>query len=214
MGGLDGPAEGLRFWSWWLDSHLTDRVHLPMSQGKRKRRLAYLREVFGILSRRRPFVTAYLGHTLVPDTLANAFPDAIFIRLRRDPVDNALSILKCMESENSEWFSVWPKECEEIGKLSPHERVAAQVYWLNRRLDDALVSQQYLEIAYERLCLKPHTEVSKVIAFCQEKGWNIGLRHDLPDEFKLKKGNPVENDDVRAIEDALAQLENSYGRLK
>jgi hypothetical protein len=112
--GLDGPAEGLRFWKWWLDCGLSDSDCHNLSEEKRHKRIVYLRRVLSVLIRRyQPFATAYLGHALVPDRVYNAFPNAVLIRLRREPVSNALSLLKSMRVKGWKGLASmngWPRK--------------------------------------------------------------------------------------------------------
>lgn len=215
VAGLSGPAEGLAYWQWWLDSGLTDGTSHNLSPFVLQRRVCYLRRTLSWLtSRSEPFVTAYLGHALVPDRVAEAFPAAVFIRLRRDPLDNALSLLKCMRDDAVKWFSVLPDECMDWNEASEHERVAAQVYWLNRRLDDALTAHQYLEIDYEALCHNPAVEIEKVRHHFSRRGIDIALKFPLPDRFSVQRADQGGNVDAQMVRKALDHLEDKYGKLR
>jgi|GEM_PF-2345149 len=213
--GLDGPAEGLRFWQWWLDCGLSDADCSTLPEGKLHKRIKYLREVLSILGRKgHPFATAYLGHSLVPDRVQKAFPDAILVRLRRDPVANAMSLLTSMRKNGSDWFSVTPRECEGLGRATEHERVAAQVYWLNRRLDDAASASEMLIVEYEKLCENPEREIERIRRWCYEKGVLVQRRFYLPKAFPFKRPELNADQDARKIGKALDDLEVKYGKLK
>lgn len=214
VGGLDGPAEGLRFWQWWFDCGLSDKDKNEFSEGKRRRRLHYLAQVLSVLTRRdRPFVTAYLGHALAPDRVYESFSGAVLIRLYRDPVSNGLSLLKSMRESQREWFSVFPKECEGLGNMTEHQRVAAQVYWLNRRLDDAGCSGEMLTLHYEALCQNPSKELEKIRERCKEKGISVDIKLPLPDHFEYKTLDLESDVDAIKIRYALNDLENNHGVL-
>ncbi|QNI02379.1 sulfotransferase [Halomonas sp. SH5A2] len=213
--GLDGPAEGVRFWQWWLGCGLTDSDCKTLSIRKRQKRVAYIRRVFSVLARRgQPFTTAYLGHALVPDRVQEAFPGAVLIRLRREPVSNALSLLKSMRQDGSNWFSVKPHECEGLDSATEHERVAAQVYWLNRRLDDAACAKAILTIHYEQLCENPEREIEYIRQWCKEKNVSVDRKFDLPIAFPFKYADLNADADAAKIREALNKLEEKYGKLE
>lgn len=215
VNGLDGPAEGLRFWRWWLDCGLSDRECETLPLDLRSKRASYLRRVLSVLNRTQgPFATAYLGHSLVPDRVREAFPGAVLIRLRRDPVSNALSLLKSMRANNTKWFSVFPSECSGFENLNEYERVAAQVYWLNRRLDDAECSSQMLTVHYERLCQFPEKELCRIRNWCVEKGVMVKSKFILPTHFEYKVADLDTNTDAIKIRSALDTLETKYGSLE
>lgn len=213
--GFDGPAEGLCFWRWWLDCGLTDKECATVSPALLEKRTRYIRKVFAFLSfKGPPFVSAFLGHSLLPDRVFQFFPGAVLIRLKREPVSNALSLLNSRRLNNSDWFSLKPRECEELQTLTEHEQVAAQVYWLNRRLDDAICFDQMFVVHYEDLCENPGREVERIRKFCCEKGLPIAQKFKLPAAFQFKKADFYLDRDAIAIREALDALEKKYGKLK
>ena len=216
--GLDGPAEGLHFWQWWLDCGLSDQNCKTMSIKKRERRSIYLCQVFSSLSRKgQPFATTYLGHALVPDRVHQAFPGAVLIRLRREPVSNALSLLQSTRASGGSvgWFSVIPRECEGLElTATEYDRVAAQVYWLNRRLDDATCASKMLTIHYEELCENPEREIERIRCWCQEKGLIVERKFGLPEAFAFKQANLNTDSDALKIREALNKLESKNGKLE
>lgn len=215
VGGLDGPAEGMRFWSWWLNSDLSDSHSKGWNEHCFSFKVRYLKKVIAVLTNRRsPFLTAYLGHALIPDYVSNVFPDAVLIRIIRDPVSNALSLLKSTRASGRLWFSVVPRECYEFESCDEYERVAAQVYWLNRRLDDAADSNRMLPVRYEDLCKNPDKEIGRIREWCRLNNVSVDLRFSLPSKFELKIPD-LENDvDAIRISSALNKIQKRYGKLK
>lgn len=215
--GLDGPAEGLRFWRWWLDCGLSDQSCETLTVNKRYRRSSYLLKVLSVLTRHkksRPFATAYLGHALVPNRVHRTFPGAALIRLRRDPVSNALSLLRSMRSHRCTWFSVVPRECYEYQTATAHERVAAQVYWLNRRLDKAACFTEFLTVHYETLCESPDKELERIRKWCYVKGITMEPKFPLPKQFSYKIADLEGDPDAIKIKQALNRLEEVHGKLE
>lgn len=215
ISGSDGPAEGLRFWKYWLGCGLSDNECLTTETEMSRRRVGYIRSVLsGLTDNKKPFVSAYLGHTLIPDYLHKCFPEAVTIRLRRDPIDNALSILTSMRDNNSHWFSLFTRQCLESEGLNEYERVASQVYWLNRRLDEAACETDMLEIRYEELCKDPVAIAKKIQTYCSLRGIKLEPKFELPPAFSYKHCDLPLNEDAKAIVEALNNLERQYGALK
>lgn len=215
ISGLAGPAEGLRFWQWWLDCGLTDADCETIPAAKLRRRSGYLRTVISVLARKgHPFATTYLGHALVPDRVHQAFPGAVLVRLKREPVSNALSLLKSIRANGSLWLSVKPQECEGLEAASEHERVAAQVYWINRRMDDASCADSMITIRYENLCKNPDKEIERLLHWCTERGIPVERKFELPEAFPFKNADVDSDPDAIRIRLALDELEQKHGKLK
>lgn len=212
--GMCGPAEGLRFWSYWTGCGLDESQEKPGSPAINERRVAYLRNVFSSLTTPdRPFLSGYLGHVLIADRLREWFPEAVFLRLRRDPLSNAMSILRCRQKQGGRWFSVFPRECESLQGADLHTQVAGQVYWLNRRLDALNDDERLVDIGYEKLCRSPDAEVRRIADCFNSLGLELNVKRMLPDRFDYKVTDPEESDDAARLASALRQMEEQHGVL-
>ena len=214
--GLGGQAEGMRFWRWWLDCGLEDSDCHCITPRLREKRVNYLRRILILLGdiTQTPFATAYIGHILVPDRVSNAFPGSILIRVRRDLAYNALSLLRAMQNSGQQWFSVRPDECKRQEITTPHEQVASQVYWLNRRLDEACCADSMVSIKYEDLCNNPQKVINKLQEYCALKGLIVSKKYKLPASLDKKKLKSSDKNDLIKIRVALSKLENKFGALK
>lgn len=212
VSGLFGPAEGLAFWKYWFANGLVEANHDNFSNSKLEKRVCFLRKVFSVITTpRRPFVSGYLGHLLMVRKLRKSFPNAIFFCLHRDPIENALSILRCREkSHSSKWFSVCPKECEGIKQANIYEQVAAQVYWLNKRLDEVDGSNVF-HTNYEDLCGAPEKVLDEFVEFCKKKDLKMEKVFDVPKLFKRRTYDSRDLDDCEKIRTAFKKLERKYG---
>lgn len=183
--GLCGPAEGLKFWSYWTGQGLNETsadadARRPGASGRAK----YLRKILAVLTRKdMPFVTGYVGHALAVAEMQSLFPGAIFVRLMRDPLSNACSILRIRERRHSRHFSVFPKECVQYKEADIYRQVAAQVHFLNRHIDAAIDHERTISISYEALCENPAREVNRVVDFCNARGLQVALKRPLPARF-------------------------------
>lgn len=185
VGGLSGPAEGMHFWTHWYGGGLDELENFHMDPSLEKR-TSYLKRVLAWLGKpERPVITGYLGHTLCVERLIKDFPDAIFVRLNRDPIDNALSIIACSEKSESSWFSVRPAEC--AGNVQPIEkRVVEQVFWIRRRID-SIQATNVIDVEYEDICNAPEKVIDRVIAFANTNGGCLTLSNRPPTAFAFKE---------------------------
>lgn len=226
--GLCGPAEGLRYWSYWAGAGLDERVMDAMNGGRARssdaprtdersvdaRRAAYLCRALSLLSEPgRPVITGYLGHALIVERLHRLFPDALFIRLHRDPLTNALSILRRRREEGGDWFSVFPRECAADLGGGLHREVASQVYWLNRRLD-AAEDDRTIHVDYDDLCRDPGAQLERIIRFGATRGFGLRRSRPLPERFEAGAARAGEADDARRLAEAVQRLEGRFGALR
>jgi hypothetical protein len=208
-----GPAEGRKFWTYWFGNDIDERSEAGVDLARTDRRMRYLRRVWSVLSSpERPILTGYLGHVLRWQKLEGYLPEVIFVRLHRDPVDNALSLLRCRRRHQADWFSVFPGECGDSLSGTVHEQVAAQVYWLNRRMD-GLADSNTVHIHYSELCRDPALAVRKVADFCDARGFRLNIRDVLPRSFDDVVGRETAQEDVALVKDSLDRLQRKYGEL-
>jgi len=166
--GIDGPSEGYKFWSWWLDFGLMQKNIIKKNRKKEN----YFKKALLISSKEKPFVSGYLGHTLHLNHVINLFPNSLFIRIRRNPYKNALSMLKAAKKENLRWFSIKTRECDMFHNSSEYEKVAAQVYWLNKNIDKYYNKKNFITLHYEDLCRNPNEQIKRII----KKSKNLGIK--------------------------------------
>lgn len=212
--GACGPAEGLRFWSYWTGHGLNEATDTPVTGAVLERRVRYLGSVLSHLgTRETPFLAGFLGHTLVSEQLKNWFPDAVFVRVHRDPLSNALSLLRCRQNGGEDWFSVFPRECQALVNADIHTQVAGQVYWLNRRLNDAQLEERTIEISYENLCRAPNAELERVALGCKNFDMALSVKNRLPSSFEFSCVTPEDGQDAALLAAALTRLQSEHGPL-
>lgn len=213
--GLCGPAEGLRFWSYWTGCGLDEVTSEKWpSSGKLEKRIEYFREISSRLaSRERPMIAGYLGHVLAAEKIRAWFPDAIFVRLHRDPLSNADSILRSRLSGSGKWFSVRPVECATTRSQDVHFEVAAQVYWLNRRLAWLETDERTIHISYEGLCSDPNQTLDSILQKANSHGLSLTFKKPLPSAFAHRFVGAEQNADTKKLSCWLKRLEQEHGLL-
>lgn len=215
ISGFNSPSEGLLFWNWWMNFGLEDCFKVNKVASKMKAKESYfINVIIKLSSLFSPFSSSYLGHTLDPDRLYSHFPNAIYVRLRRDPVLNAMSLLECLRRDNRSWFSLVPRECfPDLHSSTEFEKVASQVYWLNKRLDDSLVNKNCLHINYEDLCSNPRVVMQCVSRYAESHGLYLKQNLHVPISFSSKSLESYSSSDVTSVRCCIKRLERLHGPL-
>jgi hypothetical protein len=140
-------------------------------------------------------------------------PKSIFVRITRDPLDNALSILKMRRkyaSSLEEWVSLKPREYPQLKDASPFEQIAGQVYFLNKMLDaqlQQLDAANYLNVPYERLCDEPRAVIADIQTRLAAHGSEVAA-FDVPDRFDVVRYHDHQSDDFQHLSQAFEMYES------
>ncbi|MFX0196992.1 MAG: sulfotransferase [Candidatus Hodarchaeota archaeon] len=159
--GLGGVHEFGYFWRRFFDSTHSDYAEEILLENKLKlqREVHSMSSIFG---RRLVFKNLTCGLRILP--LSESFPGAIFIQVKRDIIENAISILKARRvyrgSERA-WWSLIPKEIENLRKLSVESQIRAQIFStyeaINRQIQ--AIGATLITIEYERACREPSSVI-------------------------------------------------------
>jgi hypothetical protein len=217
--GMNGPQQGVFFWNYWCDMYEDERPPQP--------HLARLRKFGQVMNKLytldgRPFCSSWLGHVLYFEPLQQIFRRTIIVRTCRDLLSTALSIGKYTRNQSGEfgayWSSVRPRECQEssvISRLSPHERVAWQVYFINRRMDEQAATGRYkvFNSLYSDLCEDPRGFIARLTAFAKAQGVDLTPRTDteLPVRFKATNAHRDQDEHTKKLASAFEALLDKYG---
>lgn len=159
--GGHAPSECGQFWYRWLpkDRHFVDHDEVT------DRMIQQIREevlgVSGYFQRPLLFKNLNAGQRL--RLIKKAFPDAKIIFVRRDPRFVTRSILKARKKVGvpaGRWWSIMPANVDELLKLPEPDMCAAQVYYLERQIEEDLKlfyvdnvrTIHYQELGEELIC--------------------------------------------------------------
>jgi hypothetical protein len=85
----------------------------------------------------------------------------LFINIKRHPLFNIQSLLEARTrffGDRRRWYSIRPRQYEELAGLDPVEQVAGQVYYKNRAIEEGLQlipASRQIDIGYEEFCNSP-----------------------------------------------------------
>lgn len=118
------------------------------------------------------------------------FPNAKFVYIQRDPYDTALSLYKGRierYGDDKIWWSLEPKEINEVRKLLPKEQVVAQVYYVNRQIEEdlrILKKEDYLCFTYENLTSNFSNIMNQLEEFLNMKKLNKVIERNIKENKK------------------------------
>lgn len=186
--GLLSPNEFWYFWRRFMpfseidylpDSELINKVD---TQGLR-------RELFGLgaLFKKQFVLKALICNQNIP-FLAKTFPEALFIRVERDPAMNIQSAIRARETQYGdigEWYSFKIKEYNLLKDLEPFEQTARQIYYINKSISEGMRSvdeRKKITIKYEDFCINPGEYYKELVELLEVKA-----KYSGPESFLANK---------------------------
>lgn len=132
-----------------------------------------------------------------------------FVWIRRNPLDNALSLLETRENHfgsRYNWTTLKPKNYESLKNDTPHQQVAAQVYYMEQTYQEQLnklPESNYLILRYEEVCKNPAAALKAVRNMLNEHGADVTLLdHEMP-QLKPSSRSMNQSEDYKKTLEAL-----------
>ncbi len=204
--GLNGEAEGLRFWSHWSGQALDENP-----AGIKFNKLEKLKEIFQYIgSDDDPFIAGYLGHAFCIEALRTVFKKIIFVYLTRDLLSNAYSIYRFSDKA---WPSIRPAEHVNYTGLSRHESAAIQLVLIHKKIIRQISNDDTLCFDYSDICNNPRGTVARVIEFAAKKNITLIAKNleKIPERFTEKKiRHDLDEDSIKVS----SVMKNEFEKLE
>ncbi len=215
--GCMAPSEAGNIWNRWFPHenregyNYTPADYLsPPAQHTIYQMVVNIQEIYGA-----PFITKNVKMSVRLPALQQMFPEAVYICIQRDIKDSALSNLAIRRKNKTDWWSVMPKEINQIKHLSDTEQVYYQVYYVNKNIEEDLrliPSTQIHKIKYESICTNPGDGLSKLHKFLTNNQLTVERTHpDIPTEFPVSRPGAnqwVQKEDLQKIEKLVNELKS------
>ena len=137
----------------------------------------------------RPFVTKanILQYNL--DYFSAKMPFLLYLHIKREPIFIMQSILNSREKyygTQNVWWSVKPKEYEQLKDMDLYHQIAGQVYFTDKKIEKGLqhvsVGDQ-LTIEYESLCENPKAVYKRIVEKYAVLGCDLDHEYNGPKSF-------------------------------
>jgi len=141
---------------------------------------------------RGPFISKNLNNSMRLNRINQAFPNAIYLFMRRDPVYTAQSILlsrRNLFGTDKLWFSVKPPDYQKLADLDPLEQVVSQIKFIEDYLQNVFKQRKIanvMEIWYEELCSNWQNVLEQIAESCRKYGISLEKK-DKISNITLKK---------------------------
>lgn len=208
-----GPAGGHEFayfWQHWLDIRDVGDL-LDFGGGDRadwSGAAVAVRRIGAAFGKPLLFKTNYAAQFL--PRFAQTFPMPLFVHVRRDPIQVALSILAARQSyygTSRTWWATYPPDYERLAGLAPPEQIAGQVTGLQAAYAAQIAAAPAgltVEVDYEELCANPTAAVEVVRRRCLEAHGEAPERlHSPPESFERAPTRTASNDEEHAVVEAV-----------
>jgi hypothetical protein len=184
-----------------------------LGQPTRENRLGELVTLVRSLERlfRAPFLLKNNNNSTRIDALRRVFPDAVWVHVKRDPVDTSLSLLEARRRFGvgvNEWWSAAPPAYWNRTFRDEVEQVAHQVVGVERGINDGLIglpALQLIRVSYEDICADPTELIASVAARYESFGKPLTPAGPVPSSFVASR--PVASHLEREkVTDALSRV--------
>lgn len=211
--GWKSPSQGGYIWMkrWFPDDpcYIGSGFLDSKTRHEIRNTIGLIETTFGV-----PFVNKWPVNSVRVRAFAEVFPEAVFIRIRRDPVMTAQSILNGRRQfwkDERVWLSAKPSNYESIRSKPVIDQVCEQVFYVDKDMDadsNAVGLHRFLDLAYEELCASPADMVNAIKDFYSKAplGCELASRSDVPREFKCDTTKLVSQSEYDYIRDYLAKL--------
>jgi hypothetical protein len=169
--GFGGLSEGAFFWPFWFDMTLTQKDPKPsLSRLQHVRRV--LNRIYTLTG--KPMVNANNAHAFYLSELDRRFGKLVIVNIRRDPVANAVSLLRARRklcSRPEEWWSMKPAHCATLEETDPYRQIICQIIETYRQIKkqrSLIPHVPIVDLYYEELCNSPVSVLDRIAEACYE----------------------------------------------
>ncbi|MBK9148139.1 MAG: sulfotransferase [Flavobacteriales bacterium] len=218
VGKTKGALQPNEFWYFWrrfipnVDPEWITPEQEDLIDGAGFRRgIAHIQHAFG-----KPFATKGIILQYNLEALRRALGKVIFVHTRRNAFFNTQSLLQARVKYHGSidtWFSVKPREYEELRKRDPVEQVAGQVILTQRHIEEQLASmpaEHVLTIDHEAFCADPAAFHAALGAKLKQWGCEWPDAYTGPARFEVSDRVRVDDAMRARIMEACKWLEGAY----
>jgi len=141
---------------------------------------------------KKPLLFKNLNCALRLEPTINALPEAVFLVIHRNELNNAQSILKGRKDIHGtydQWLGVEPPDVEALKKLPCYQQVVLQIRHTHLLIDkarDKFGRAKFYDILYEEFCLHPYKIFKGIETFLSSHRLLYTQRGKIPSRFQLK----------------------------
>lgn len=148
--------------------------------------------------------------------IADTFPEALYVVVRRNLLGNAHSILEGRQKtygDYNTWWSVEPPDVDKLKTLPAHQQAVEQVRSINNLIEQSMPEigpHKFIDISYEDLCASPHETLKRLEGFFSDNNLLIERRimsGEIPKSFPESNTIRIEPEIYQKMIDYIAKVE-------
>jgi hypothetical protein len=211
--GWTAPHQGPEIWERWFEPGQKYAGAGSLAEKKLRElstTVAQIEKSFNV-----PFVNKWQGHSVHILPLVEAMPNLLFIRVYRDHLQVAQSILKGrleLRGTANSWTSVRPSQYSRIKNKHYINQVCEQIYFVEKDIDnDSLIvgKERFYHVDYKRICEQPRIILQEIAEFYKKhSGYDLIYRESVPEFFPYSNSDKVSKEEIKALKQCLDKLYN------
>ena len=210
-GGWNGPNTATRLWKRWFAD---GRPHIAEVLPNKR----HGRRMIGAVSlieriHRMPFVNKWTSNSARVPELGRSFPRAVFVRVRRDYLDVADSMLDArrrLRADPHAPLTPWPRGFEQPRTQHYTRCICEHLRKIEAAIDHGkrvVGEERFFEVEYERFCESPREVIASFREYYAERsGYYIPWRGEIPGSFERRRSRKIGEADYRALRECLLEL--------
>lgn len=163
------------------------------------------------------FKNLYVSLRLEP--IVEHIPEAIFIIIKRDELDNARSILKArmdIYHTYEKWFSLKPPSTIDLEQLVPEAQVVQQIRLVQDQIRNDLPTKKIAQhklfkLDYEELCRDPIKQIELIKQFLYKNNVKVKENTNTPTSFPLSTGAKIDPAMLERLEEYIQNGKFTHG---
>jgi len=209
--GLLAPNEFFHFWRQFLPNYDLEYLNDLRSnkidiEGLRKG-VAAIESVF-----QKPFAAKAIILQYNLDLLSKIFENFLMVYIMREPIFIMQSILLAREEfygDRNIWWSVKPKEYENLKEMDVYHQIAGQVYYTEKSIEKGLkiiTEKKQLIIKYEEFCNSIPKVYDQIVNKYSSLGITLNNQYKGPPTLKMRNKYYLHKKDLKQLETAYSDF--------
>lgn len=153
-----------------------------------------------------PVANKWSGNSALLPAIAALFREAVFVRVRRDPLDIAQSILTARRSSHGDPYRPlisWPGDFDQPAGCHYTEQIPEHILRIETMLDEAMTgvgADRFIEVHYRHVCTDPNTEMRRLAEKYERRLHRpLPFVRNLPESFEYSQGKTIDDADYEAL---------------
>jgi Sulfotransferase family len=195
---------------WWYRFFRRKPAYVPHHQADSYKMRCFRRSIASLISAfDRPVLFKNLYATLRIRPILEYIPEALFIIVKRNEIDNGHSLLEArfkVLNTYDNWWSMEPPSVDQLKRFPAHVQVIEQIRHIYALIDQDIAQSsvsrsRFHQIEYEDFCSNVHDSLSKFDAFLKRHGVDIDKRFVVPERFQTSRGIHINENLYKKMKD-------------